>query len=143
MNRACNKKHLRGFSLLEVMIALIVSNVALLGLVAGELKSLQYANNSYQYTVSLIQANNVVERVLNDVCLLKGNTFSSAYIDRLTPIEGYELTWGNISPDTAFIESFTVYVSWQDKRMDDQSANKVALMASFPTVPPGCSVNDA
>lgn len=44
-----------GFSLLEVMISVVIAGIALLGLAAAQLKSLQYATNSFNYTVSLIQ----------------------------------------------------------------------------------------
>ena len=137
----------QGFSLLEVMIAVVISNVALLGLVAGQLKSLQYANNSYQYTVSLIQANNVVERVFNDICKFSSTTspqsFSTSYVEStLEPIDNYTLDFDDIDPSTGvFIENFTVYVSWNDERMDENDLNKVAVMASYPTVSAGCSVN--
>ena len=128
-----------GFSLLEVMIALIVSNIALLGLVSGELKSLQYANNSYQYTVSLIQANNITDRILNDVCTLTGENFSQSYIDNtLSPIAGYTLS--GISDGDAFKEALTVTISWVDKRMDDQSTNQIQISPNFPLVPAGCSI---
>lgn len=137
-----------GFSLLEVMIALVVSNVALLGLVAGELKSLQYANNSFQYTVSLIHANNTVERVLNDVCKLKSGdeTFDQTYVStRLSSGDNkYSVSLGGINNPldngNVFYESFTVSVDWVDARMTDQNLNHVAVMANFPTVSSGCSV---
>ncbi|MDA7746144.1 prepilin-type N-terminal cleavage/methylation domain-containing protein [Psychromonas sp.] len=132
-----------GFSLLEVIIALVVSNIALLGLVAGELKSLQYANNSYQYTVALIQANNVVERVFNDVCTLKTtpSKFDADYVQNDLALlnNKYALTFSDMS--AGFSENFNVYVSWDDKRMDDNNLNKVAVKASYPTVKSGCSVN--
>lgn len=41
-----------GFSLLEVLVALIVATVALLGLATAQLKSLQYVTNSFNYTAS-------------------------------------------------------------------------------------------
>lgn len=136
-----------GFSLLEIMITVIVANIALLGLVAAEVKSLQYANNSFQYTVSLVQANNVVERVLNDVCNLKTGTqlFDDAYVESdLTPIDGYSLTLSDITPASsisAFTESFSVNVSWNDLRMTDQQLNQVVVQAYFPVVESGCSVD--
>lgn len=143
-----NKNKQKGFSLIEVMIAMIVSNIALLGLVAGELKSLQYANNSYQYTVSLIQANNVVERLFTEVCTLSDNPalFNQTYIDNnLQPIDGYNLTFNaQVNAGAGpFTEEFTLYIDWVDERMIDNNVNKVAVMASFPTVPTvaeGCSV---
>lgn len=139
----CTKKQ-NGFSLLEVMIALIVSNIALLGLVAGELKSLQYANNSFQYTSSLIHANNVVERVLNDVCKLKSNlqAFDDDYVKTLKPQDNdYKLNFEQITPGAnAFKENFTVLVRWDDKRVGTNSENQVAVRAVFPSVEPGCNV---
>jgi len=131
-----------GFSLLEVVITLVVSSIALLGLAAGQLKSLQFSNNSYQYTVSLIQVNNVIEQILNDVCILTGQSFSSTYIEaNLKPIDGYTLSWAGITPGELFTsQDITIYINWVDERMDDQSINQVALNASFPTVADGCSV---
>ena len=51
----------RGFTLVEVLIGLALSSVALLGLAVGQLKSLQFATNSFNYTLSLVQANNAIE----------------------------------------------------------------------------------
>ena len=137
----------QGFSLLEVIIALVISNVALLGLVAGQLKSLQYANNSLQYTVSLIQANNVIEQVMNDICNLTTTptNFTNTYSDALqsTLKSGYTLSWDDMTtPIGNFTTNFPVYISWVDKRMIDESGanelNKIAIMANFPTLPSGC-----
>lgn len=145
-NAKIGKKKQAGFSLIEVMVSMIVANIALLGLVAGELKSLQYANNSYQYTISLIQANNAVERIFTDVCEFKNEdkVFNEAYVtDNLTPISGYNITFDEGVVDADFDVNFNIYVDWIDERMTDNSVNKVAVMASFPTVPAGCSANDA
>ncbi len=60
-----------GFSLVEVLIALIISSIALLGLAAGQLKSLQFATNSFNYTMSLVQANNAIERTWANLCDLQ------------------------------------------------------------------------
>lgn len=146
MQRISNKQQ-GGFSLLEIMITVIIANIALLGLVAAEVKSLQYANNSFQYTVSLVQANNVVERVLNDVCNLKSGTsfFDETYVNTtLAPINGYSLTLPDLTPASsisAFTEQFIVNVGWVDKRMTDQQLNQVAVQAYFPVVESGCSVD--
>ncbi len=40
-----------GFSLLEVMISVVIAGIALLGLAAAQLKSLQYATNIFNFTV--------------------------------------------------------------------------------------------
>ena len=139
-----NKSTQNGFSMLEVLITLIVSSIALLGLAAGQLKSLQYAYNSYQYTVSLIQANNVVERILNDVCILTNGSqeFDTAYVEStLTVKAGYKLNWDSITtPIGGFITSFPVYISWDDHRMIDSSDNEVKVMANLPIASSSCSV---
>ncbi len=57
-----------GFSLLEVMISVVIAGIALLGLAAAQLKSLQYATNSFHYTVSLIQGKNTIDRLCPHVC---------------------------------------------------------------------------
>jgi type IV pilus assembly protein PilV len=61
----------KGFTLLEVMIAVVVAGIALLGLAAAQLKSLQYATNSFNYTVSLIQAQNTIEQIWPHLCTLQ------------------------------------------------------------------------
>ena len=66
-----NLKPKQGFTIVEVMIAMALSSIALLGLAVAQLKSLQYATNSFNYTVSLIQANNAVERTWVDLCDLQ------------------------------------------------------------------------
>ena len=66
----------KGFTLLEVMIAVVVAGIALLGLAAAQLKSLQYATNSFNYTVSLIQAQNTIEQILYSLPKIK---FSMAH----------------------------------------------------------------
>lgn len=127
-----------GFSLLEVVIALIISNIALLGLAAGQLKSLQTATNSFNYTVSLIHATNAIEKMWDDICLLQAdpNNFSQAYIDDLKPGGNYELVFVGAGVG-AFNNAFTVKVSWVDQRVGTNAENEVALSAVYPTLA-GC-----
>lgn len=129
----------KGFSLLEVMVALIVATVALLGLASGQLKSLQYITNSFNYTVSIIEANNVLERIWPHLCELQ-QTDPSLYNDAdfrnyLSPqIDAYTLTLpANFSND------LSVEVTWQDERLTDNLENRVVITGSFPTLPDGCT----
>ncbi|MBQ4799240.1 prepilin-type N-terminal cleavage/methylation domain-containing protein [Pseudoalteromonas sp. MMG006] len=133
------KNDSKGFSLLEVMIALIVATVALLGLASGQLKSLQYITNSFNYTVSIIEANNVIERIWPHLCELQ-QTNPSLYNDTdfrnyLSPqIDAYSLTLpANFSND------LQVEVTWQDKRLTDNLENRVVIIGTFPTLPDGCT----
>ncbi|MBH0027146.1 MULTISPECIES: prepilin-type N-terminal cleavage/methylation domain-containing protein [unclassified Pseudoalteromonas] len=132
------KNRNKGFSLLEVMIALIIATVALLGLASGQLKSLQYITNSFNYTVSIIEANNVLERIWPHLCELQ-QTNPDLYNDAdfrayLSPqIDAYTL----ILP-ADFSNDLTVEITWQDKRLTDNLENRVVITGSFPTLPAGC-----
>lgn len=139
-------KQQTGFSLVEVMIAMFVSCVALLALAAGQLKSLQYANNSFQYTVALIQANNAVERVWADACDLQhgAKAFDQAYIDNtLAPdIAGYSMALIGTAAN-AFNNNFTINVSWTDERINNENQaindNQININAAFPQLPSTCN----
>lgn len=131
-----NKKSNNGFTLIEVLIALFVSAIALLGLAAGQLKSMQYASNSFHYTVSVIQANNAIERMWNDICELEDGrqAFDDAYKATLAP----QLTYYQITLPNSFNNTFPVRINWVDERMSDNSLNQVQATASFPSLPAGC-----
>lgn len=134
--------HNKGFTLIEVLIALIVSSIALLGLASGQLKSLQYANNSFNYTVSLIQANNAIERMWGDICELQNGdlAFDQAYISNLQPeFDSYTLDFEGASVDN-FDNNFTIKVKWDDERMTDGLDSQIAINAAFPQLPVNCNV---
>lgn len=125
-----------GFTLVEVLVALLISAIGLLGLAATQIKSLQYATNSFDYTVSLIQANNTVERFWLDLCDLQtGNqAYDQAYKNSLSPqLAGY-----NLSLPENFSNDFEIMVSWQDERLTDNLADQVKVNVSFPQLPASC-----
>jgi len=133
----------QGFTLIEVLIALVLSSVALIGLAAGQLKSLQYATNSFNYTVSLIQANNAVERTWINLCdLQKGIVLYDADYNTdnfVSPIATYNVAIvpaptqivGGVSP---FVNNLMVTVSWNDARMTDDNASVIRINAQYPQI---------
>lgn len=127
----------QGFTLIEVLIALVLSSVALLGLAAGQLKSLQYATNSFNYTLSLVQANNAIERTWVNLCDLQSGALSydAAYsADNLLPqINVYRLT-PTPMPGTAFSNNLDIMVSWNDARMADDNASVIRINAQYPQI---------
>ncbi|KTF15143.1 prepilin-type N-terminal cleavage/methylation domain-containing protein [Pseudoalteromonas sp. H105] len=132
-----------GFSLLEVMISVVIAGIALLGLASAQLKSLQYATNSFNYTISLVQAQNTIERLWPHICELQ-TTSPDLFTDvnfraSLEPqITDYTLTL----PE-AFSNEMQIVVSWNDERIqqnDPQSLeNQITLNATFPDLSAGCS----
>ncbi|MFC3033656.1 prepilin-type N-terminal cleavage/methylation domain-containing protein [Pseudoalteromonas fenneropenaei] len=137
-------KQAQGFSLLEIMISIVVAGVALLGLAATQLKSLQLATNSYHYTLALIQAQNVIEQTWVNLCALQhapGNYWqSAAFVAAIQPQDSI-FAFKNLP--ASFSTEMLIEITWHDARMTDQSANAVALNAQFPTMPASCYVAPA
>jgi len=127
----------QGFTLIEVMIALAISTVALLGLAAGQLKSLQYATNSFNYTVSLVQANNAVERTWVNLCGLQDGSVSyddAYYNANFQPqITAYSLT-PVPAIGAAFNDDLTITVDWTDARMANPDDSRIRTFAQYPDI---------
>jgi type IV pilus assembly protein PilV len=126
-----------GFSLVEVLIALAISSIALLGLAAGQLQSLKYATNSFNYTLSLVQANNAIERTWVNLCALQNGTldYNVAYRNAhfIPQIDLYGLT---PTPEVgnAFPNRLNIAVSWQDARMADPNDSIIRVNATYPQI---------
>lgn len=134
MGKIQKKSKQSGFSLIEVMVALVVSSFALLGMAAGQLQSLKYASNSFDYTLSLLQANNAVEQTWANLCDLQKGNIEFADVTPAAQFNKYTIDFANnFSSD-----NFRVGVSWSDNRMTDNLANRVEIEASFPDVSGSC-----
>lgn len=127
----------QGFTLIEVLIALVLSSVALLGLAAGQLKSLQYATNSFNYTLSLVQANNAIERTWGSLCDLQSGSLSydtSYNTENFLPqINAYTLIATPL-PGNTFTNNLDIMVSWSDARMADENASVIRIKAQYPQI---------
>lgn len=63
-----------GFSLIEVMVAVVVVAIGLLGIAAVQLKTLSTSSESLGLSISTIQANDFGERLWAAACVLAQNT---------------------------------------------------------------------
>ena len=136
----------KGLTLLEVMIALVLSSIALLGLAAAELRSLQFATNSFNYTVSTIQANNAIERTWANLCNIQQGALPYDAVfsaNNFVPqINLYTLTAiPNPNAGAAFNNNLAITVTWSDTRVgnannqiNDNSLNSVTVNATFPGI---------
>lgn len=126
----------KGFTLIEVMVALVLSAIALLGLASAQIKSLQFSTNSFDYTVSLIQANNTVEQLWVDLCDIQQGVieYNADYKASLSP----SLTKYRLTLPATFSNSFQISVEWNDDRVTDGLENKINLNVSFPQLPSNC-----
>jgi type IV pilus assembly protein PilV len=144
-----------GFSLVEVLVAMLLVAIGLLGLAAAQIKTLQYASSSLQQTVASIQAQNVIERIWPQLCQLQQGTllFNDALKAQLKPdpnldpagysatIPAYDFT---VSPlaSAAVLPMLPVSIGWVDHRQTDQQSQSLDIAAGFPWLrngnPAGC-----
>ena len=60
--------HASGFTLIEILIALLVLSIGLLGLAAVQFQSLQNSHASYERSMATMQARDLVERLWGGIC---------------------------------------------------------------------------
>jgi len=137
-----------GFTLMEVLVAMLIAAMALLGLAASQIRAIQFSQLSLQQTIAGIESNNVLERIWPDLCALQGgSTATVAGGDAFEPtryqlpagqrVPGLQLTipagyvFSNSPYDTA-AQSFLLQSRWQDSRLAQAASNQLSLQASFP-----------
>ena len=123
-------KNQSGFSLIEVMVAAAISVIALLGLGLAQVKALQFATSSFQYTVATIEANNVSERLWPQLCDIVVNGQYAVLAPQIqAQAPGFTLTLPN-----NFSTDFNIDVTWQDERLEQNIAASVSLYPQYPTL---------
>ena len=135
-----------GFSLLEVLVSMFIASIALIGLGVTQLKSLQFANNSFDYTVSLVQAQNAIERMWPELCEIQHNSPSKfkeqAFRESLRPPNSLSFRYVLTLPET-YSEEMPIAVAWRDLRVPEEAQNQllnqVTLNSSFVEVPNVCN----
>ncbi|MEJ6475635.1 type IV pilus modification PilV family protein [Pseudoalteromonas piscicida] len=129
----------KGFSLIEVVVSMLVAGLMLLGLAATQLKSLQFASNSFHYTMALVHGQNAIERIWPLLCELQHNnkdmTQNNPLMQQVQPIDD---RFTLILPAT-YSHNMQITVSWQDKRVSNPAENQISLTASYPSVIDTCS----
>ena len=93
--------HASGFTLIEILIALLVLSIGLLGLAAVQVQSLQNSYASYERSMATMQARDLVERLWAGICDLYDED-------------------GNLDLDAAgqIGEKDTILGSWEDDHIE-------------------------
>ena len=121
-----------GFALLEIMIAMLVGAVALLGLGTLQLKTLQAAYSSLDYTIATIHANNLVEGVWSNLC---ANQASGAVYT--STVQSWRQTLPqsiSASVASSYSNSAVYRLTWNDVRQSDN--NSLSLQVTYPAICP-------
>lgn len=137
-----------GFTLMEVLVAMLIAAMALLGLAASQIRAIQFSQLSLQQTVAGIETNNVLERIWPDLCALQGGkTATIAGGDAFVPsryqlpadrqIPGLQLTLPanyvfTNSPYSSATQTFLLQSRWHDSKLAQAASNQLSLKASFP-----------
>ncbi len=121
-----------GFALLEIMIAMLVGAVALLGLGTLQLKTLQSAYSSLDYTIATIHANNLIEGVWSNLC---ANRVSGAVYT--STVQSWRQTLPpsvSATVATSYSDSAVYNLTWNDARQSDN--NSLSLQVTYPAICP-------
>jgi len=69
--RPCQRpKRSLGFTLIEILVALVILSIGLLGIAALQLRSVQNSQASFERSVATLQARDLVERMWAGICTL-------------------------------------------------------------------------
>jgi type IV pilus assembly protein PilV len=133
-NLIIRRRHpvVRGFALLEIMIAMLVGAVALLGLGTLQLKTLQSAYSSLDYTIATIHANNLIEGVWSNLC---ANRVSGAVYT--STVQSWRQTLPpsvSATVATSYSDSAVYNLTWNDARQSDN--NSLSLQVTYPVICP-------
>ncbi|MDI5890438.1 type IV pilus modification protein PilV [Halomonas rhizosphaerae] len=133
MDRDCLKEYIgdgrqnrqKGFTLLEVLIAVLVLSVGLLGVAALQMKSMQSAHLSYQRSIANLAAQDAVERLW--VALGSASNECPDPDDASYPVEdAWRSHWSGKLPGMSSVSTitrgstvrceYTILVAWDDDR---------------------------
>jgi len=124
---SCYKRYgmQKGFTLLEVLVAVLILSFGLLGVAAMQLKAVQSAHVSYQRSLASIAAQDMEERLWRQLAMSPSNCPSD---DDATMLQSWSDSWGDnlpgliISPSPVDLVSqvngcdYKITVEWIDDR---------------------------
>ena len=133
-----------GFTLIEVLVALLVLSIGMLGVAAMQLKSLQGAHAAYQRSIATLAAQDAQERLWAQMALDGGGCpdWSDARqigkADDEEESDAWVAAWSgylpgfaaasSVSPETSTLASnpdceFTITISWDETRFSGEGDN--------------------
>ena len=127
--------YLRGFTLIEVLVTVVVVSIGMLSIAQLQVRSLQHSHSSLQRTVATVQANDLLERMWSGYCdTTEGRDedvpafhrgifldwLDAASANPLLPGLKEETTLTIVDP-TASNPAFRLFMRWEDSRSRDDT----------------------
>ena len=133
----------RGFTLLEVLIAIVVMAIGLLGLASLHARGLQFTHDAYLRSQATVHAYDIMERIRNNVDNASGYVGTSAPVGACsatgTGINNDLVCWyeglaadlpggtGTIAADPDNANGYLITVSWHDRQTGELKSQRWAL----------------
>lgn len=110
-----NHKHInsRGFTLIEVLIALLVLSIGLLGLASMQLSSIQYSNNAKQRTQATFLAYDILDRMRANPDEAQSGSYDTLLGDAIATPTGSDICVS--SSNTCSTTQLAAYDLWEWK----------------------------
>jgi len=113
-----------GFTLIEILVALVILTIGLLGVAGLQLRSLQTSHSSFERSIATLQARDLVERMWGGICTLyesDGDIVPNGHVPILIAWRAdHDATgtfagqgWkGNLDPPVPPNNVWTITISW-------------------------------
>lgn len=141
----------KGMTLIEVLIALVVLSIGLLSIATLQLRSVQFSQASYDRSIAVISANNLLERLWAGACWLyedapppssrqiNDTSFAVMQAEWFNDHQGVIPDWnGVVTPQSNSFYEITI--SWTDRLNDDQQ-NTFSYLIKVPDLELECTEN--
>jgi len=135
----------QGFTLFEMLIAMFIATVAVLGLVMLELTILRSSQSSFNYTLATIEANTLADKVWMNLCEIKGTSspsegkYTTIYDNWVSDLASSSVNYTSFtgktsaSGSTLLLENDDIVVSWVDKNfVANAEQDQAVLSVNYP-----------
>lgn len=130
------RKRTKGFTLIEVMVAVVILAIGLLGMATLMVQSLQSSESAYSRGQATVLAYDIIERMRTNKVLDPNNTPQTFRVSQATLSNAYALANPTACPNT----TCPANCEGTEKAVSDLSQWCAALTTSLPNLLPSTSI---
>lgn len=122
-----------GASLIEILITLALIPIGILALIHLQARAIQYSHSSFQRSIAIVQANDLVERLWAGACVLP-DAFNSIRADWENVHAASLPQWNGAQSTvstTGLTPEYHIEVRWQDERIVNEVTDEQANQYRF------------